>query len=301
MVGLLLAGGTLTLARGHPDGSLAAASAVGALALAGAGLGLVGAGVAAWRRWPQSGFGPLLGAAGLAWMFAELPNPEVGSALVFTFGLVSFAAAAPVLAHAALAYPRGRLSARSASRSPSATPARSAFSACCTRSCSTPAPTAATSARRTCWPYTAIRPPAELVERAGIVLAVAWTLGLIAVLVIAIVRSTPAARRTRAPVVAGAVAYLALVATGYAYSLARGNLSTGDVDRVLWRLQAAALGLIVLAPLAGRVRARWDRQAVARLAVEFGEAPPLGRLRDALARAVGDQSLELAFPVGDDR
>src|SRR3954452_5709945 len=109
LIGMLLGLAVLALARAHPDGSLAGRSTAGALALIGAGWGLVAAGVVAWRRWPQSRFGALLAAAGLAWMLAELPNPEVGSALLFTVGLVTFAVAPPLVAHAALAYPGGRI------------------------------------------------------------------------------------------------------------------------------------------------------------------------------------------------
>ena len=43
------------------------------------------------------------------------------------------------------------------------------------------------------------------------------------------------------------------------------------------------------------MHARRARFAVARLAAELGEAPPPGRLRAALAEAVGDPSLEVAY------
>ena len=109
LLGVLLAVVALTLARAHPDGSLAGTSAVGALALVGVGLGLVTTGFASWRRWPDSRFGALLAVAGLAWMLPELANPEAGSSIVFTLGLVTFAAVPPVVAHAALAYPGGRV------------------------------------------------------------------------------------------------------------------------------------------------------------------------------------------------
>jgi signal transduction histidine kinase len=43
------------------------------------------------------------------------------------------------------------------------------------------------------------------------------------------------------------------------------------------------------------VRARWSRGRVANLVVELGRGVPVGGLRDVLARALGDPSLELAF------
>jgi signal transduction histidine kinase len=53
---------------------------------------------------------------------------------------------------------------------------------------------------------------------------------------------------------------------------------------------ALALGLA-----RGVVGTRRTRTAVARLASELGEAPPPGTLRDALAVAVGDRALEVAY------
>ena len=47
--------------------------------------------------------------------------------------------------------------------------------------------------------------------------------------------------------------------------------------------------------LVGLVRARWSRGRVASLVVELGRGVPVGGLRDVLARALGDPSLELAF------
>ena len=47
--------------------------------------------------------------------------------------------------------------------------------------------------------------------------------------------------------------------------------------------------------LAGIIRARWSRGRVARLVVELGRGVPVGGLRDVLARALGDPTLQLAF------
>ena len=77
-----------------------------------AGLALVGAGAAAWRRRPTSRFGPLLFLAGLAWFVPEWNNPAIGNPALFTAGLVLGAACPPLVAHAALGYPGGRLRSR---------------------------------------------------------------------------------------------------------------------------------------------------------------------------------------------
>lgn len=104
---------SIAVARAGPAYSFAGrSSAAAALELVG-GLALVAAGLAAHRRRPESHFGLLLAAAGLAWFLLEWNNPDAGSAFVFTAGLVLFAAAAPIVAHAALAFPEGRIERRS--------------------------------------------------------------------------------------------------------------------------------------------------------------------------------------------
>ena len=60
--------------------------------------------------------------------------------------------------------------------------------------------------------------------------------------------------------------------------------------------------LVYIAPLLlptglllGIVRTRWDRGRVANLVVELGRGVPVGGLRDVLARALGDPTLQLVF------
>src|SRR5215471_3477387 len=103
---------TLAEARSAPGESFGGTSWVGAVAELTAGWALIAAGVAeTWRR-PASLEGLLLAGAGIGWFFVEWNNPGLGSPAAFTFGLVVSALAAPLVAHAALAYPTGRLDSR---------------------------------------------------------------------------------------------------------------------------------------------------------------------------------------------
>ena len=61
-------------------------------------------------------------------------------------------------------------------------------------------------------------------------------------------------------------------------------------------LMSWPIGLVV-----GLARARLDRSAVADLVVELGGRIPAGGIRDALARALHDPSLQLAFWLPDER
>ena len=64
------------------------------MALLGAGWALVACGLVFWGRHRGNAVGPLLVAAGFAWFLAEWDSPGVGSAPVFTVGLVFYASSA---------------------------------------------------------------------------------------------------------------------------------------------------------------------------------------------------------------
>ncbi len=64
-------------------------------------------------------------------------------------------------------------------------------------------------------------------------------------------------------------------------------------------LSVVALSTVPLSFLGGLMRTRLARSAVAELMTELGEPPAPGSLRQALARALGDPSLELAYWVRD--
>src|SRR6266511_4957142 len=102
----------LHVAREEPELAFAGASAAGAATLLGVGWALIGCGLAFWIRRPNSHFGLLLTTAGFAWFLLEWNNPEIGSSLAFTIGLVLYAACPPLVGHAVLAYPGVRLSSR---------------------------------------------------------------------------------------------------------------------------------------------------------------------------------------------
>jgi hypothetical protein len=126
-IGALAAGiGAVTVARRHPDLSLAGGATWASLVQLVAGWALVGSGLAYWARHPVSRCGPLLSLAGIAWFAVEAPNPEIGSAVLFTAGLVLFAACPPLVGHATLAHGRRGREARSPLSSPLGTSRASA-------------------------------------------------------------------------------------------------------------------------------------------------------------------------------
>ena len=107
--GLALGATSSRIARDDPASSFAGGSWGRAVALLGAGWALLAGALGCSARRPRNAVGPTLVAASYAWFVAEWDNPGVGSALVFTIGLVLFAACPPLVAWAILAYPTGRL------------------------------------------------------------------------------------------------------------------------------------------------------------------------------------------------
>jgi signal transduction histidine kinase len=299
--GLALGALSVAVARAAPEGSLGGASTAATVALAAAGWGLVACGAVASARRPRSRFGALLAAAGCAWFLVELNNPEVGSPVLFTAGLLTSAAAPALVAHAALAYPDGEIGSR---------PARAALALAYTGTLLVlgllpalafePGAQGCTQCPRNLLAVTSAPSLVEEVGRVGVVLGLIWAPLLAALAIAQVARSSSAARRLRAPVLLPAAAYLALVAADYAHGARRGFLSNDAVDRHLWLAQAVALGVLSLGVAWAWVRGRRARTQVARLVIELGEAPEVGGLRDALASALGDPALELAYPLEGD-
>ncbi|HZE06526.1 MAG TPA: histidine kinase [Solirubrobacteraceae bacterium] len=102
--------------------------------------------------------------------------------------------------------------------------------------------------------------------------------------------ASPVMRRALVPVLAAGV--VTLVAVGLALVA---NESGWGVAPPVVLAQIGAFGIVPLAMLAGLFRSRLDRAAVADLVLELGSGVEPGRLRDALARALGDRTLQVAY------
>jgi signal transduction histidine kinase len=295
-VGLL----TLAAARSAPGGSFAGTSPLGAVAELAAGWAMIAAGVAeTWRR-PASRAGLLLAGAGIGWFFVEWNNPGLSSPTGFTFGLIASALAAPMVAHAALAYPAGRLDSR-------------------LDVCVLVFAYAGAGLVLGLLPALFFDPgqqscglcPANLVlvrsapgladglQQAGLLLGLGWVAMLVAAGIRRLVRASPPLRRMLRPVLALAGCYILLVGADFVHSLPRGTLGNDPVDYRLWFGEAACLVLMALGVSWAWVRDRRTRSAVVRLVIDAAQSPLPGGLRDVLARMLGDPSLELAYPVGD--
>jgi signal transduction histidine kinase len=205
---------------------------------------LLGAGLVAWARRPESRFGLLLAGTSVAWF--------VGTA----WSALATLHRGP-LAQAIFAFPSGRL---------------------------------ASTVVRVVVGVIYLTWPLGRSEVATIAFAVL----LVAVPLVGRQLAIGLERRARTPAVWAAAA-LSIVLVGGA--VARLAYPEGDADNPALLAYEAALCAVAVGLTAALLRAQWLRPPIADLVVELGETRT-GSIRDALAHALGDPSLEVAYRAG---
>jgi signal transduction histidine kinase len=289
---------SMLIAQSHPGATFGGESWEAGVVELVAGSSMIAAGLYVWwgRGEGRSGF--LLAMAGIAWFVLEWDNPGIGIGIAFTVGLAAHALAPASVAHAVLAYPFGGLPSRPERLSVGLAYVDTAlilgllptlFFDPSRQGCSL------------CPPNLFVldsRPDLfESLNVLGIWLGIAWTIGIAALCMWRLVRSSAPVRRLTAPVLLGGIAYLLLVLWGFVHSLPRGLLGTDQLGFRLWIGQAAALSAIGLSVAWSWLLRRRTRSSMASLVVELGESPPLGALREVLARSLGDPDLKVAYPL----
>jgi signal transduction histidine kinase len=255
------------------------------------------AGLIAWGRRPQSRVGALLAAAGFALLVRRFQYSESSALFTAAFALGELSNA--FIAHAVLAYPTGRLQSRLEGIF-----VRAGYLLVFAFPLAT---LLVYDPRRSCLFYCAFGgPPHSLLLvhpsngvfdllRDSYRLGVFGVLGVVFVALIAwkFVNASPPRRRTLAPLaVAGAAAGMrALIEAAITFTT-----YSEDTRQILFWSQVTAQIAIPIALLAGLLRARLARGDVAHLLLELERTPP-AQVRDALSRALGDPSLEVAFWV----
>jgi signal transduction histidine kinase len=250
------------------------------------GWSFVGTGLYAWHRRPESRFGLLMVLVGFAWFLG--PAYAGDAPLVFTLGIVAGAVWGPIFGHVLLSFPTGRLPTRARRRLVAASYVLIPLAPVPALLVSD-ADDVITDCRGGC-PRNVL-----LVEReaglsdAALGLGSAVTLGLCLVAVGILVRQWRAAaapeRRSLVPLFTSGGVTLALVAA----------FAVSQVDAVLW-MAFAAFALTPFAFLAGLARADVSgSRGVRTLIGQLADLPERADLRNALARALGDPALELAF------
>ena len=280
------AGGVVAIAAGvvrNDTRTLAAVTLVAALSF-------VGSGLVAWRRRPDVWTGPLMVAAGFALFAGSLANSN--SALPFTIGLVLAPLPSAIIGHLILSFPEGRLH----STLERLVVAGAYFVVFVVQivmlmfmgfehvtGC--PCPTNLLFIRDDMALHSAIMSTQRFL---GIVLAIVAA----SIVVRRWQNASGPMRRALAPILltGGATIVLLLAELVAANSSTRAWAAVSSAERV-------AIALVPIAYLVGLFRARLGRVAVSDLIIELGRMPEPGHLRDALARALRDPSLELAYWV----
>ena len=299
--GLALGLVSLETARSGPSYSFGGGTAFAGAAELVAGYGLLAAGLVAVVRHGQRRLGAILLAGSAAWFLLEWNNPAA-AAPVFTSGQVFYAAAPPLVAHAMLAYPDGRI--RSAARRMVVAVAYTGsllLLGVLSATVFDPRAGGCADCPRNLLLVHGDRGLYETVSRVGIDGGVVWTIVATLVAAVALARSTPARWRLVGPVTVGGCVYLGLVAADFVHSVSRGYLGNDALDRRLWLGEAAAVFGLALGVASSWMVARRRRARVARVVLELAGAPPAGGLREVLAASLGDPSLDVGYPLGDGR
>jgi signal transduction histidine kinase len=262
-------------------------------------LAVITLGVAVWQLRPDSRTGLLLVAFACTGVMTDLRIAFPGSAVAVTLGLGSYYLAFPVFAHLILSYPTGRLTSRLERSFVVISYALAVVYALPLLLFYSPR------APHFSWAW-------ECVDCAEPLTHVAWhnVLGTwhfldqtivvfavvgLAILVRKVARAAPGARRVFLPLaVAGSFAAIQFVVQIAVFGE---PVNTWTHPTWFWIVTAAELAVPV-ALAVGVLWGRTERAKAADLVVELEHTPP-GSVRDALARTLGDPSLELALWLPD--
>jgi signal transduction histidine kinase len=253
-------------------------------------LAYLGVGLAAWQRYPAERIGLLFTMAGYAWFLPSLT--QLHYPLPFTAGYLTGSLYQAVLAHLALAWPYGRLRTRldrvvvavNYSFNLGNNAVQMLFWNPRTNGCGTACPANLLLADSS----------SRLYSATGTVFSVSGV--CITVAVTALIAWHWRSARGYARQAMTSLIWVAVPIAAYIAILGvPGNLGLSGLA-----LYGIGPLILIAAPVAYAIamfRARTARRAVGAALVDLEPGPPPARLRDALARALGDPTLQLAFRI----
>jgi signal transduction histidine kinase len=253
-----------------------------------AGLSFVGAGLVAWRSRPERLTGALMVGTGFALFGGTLV--DANRSVPFTVGLALSPLAPAVLAHLILAFPDGRLHSGlertlvvAAYVNATAIQIAMLMFMGIQEVDGCPCPSNLLFVRDDMSVHSALMNAHRL---SGIAVAA----GVVTVVVRRWQSASPLLRRALEPILVTGGMTAALLA-----ALLIADQASAGITRGLETAERVALATVPLAYLFGLFQTRLARIGLGELVVELGTNPEQGRLRDAIARALRDPSLELGY------
>jgi signal transduction histidine kinase len=299
VAGLAAGGGALAVAAGPGRATTyAGSSAAGAALTLSAGFGLIAAGLVIGLGRRPGRTGDLALAAGLCWFAPVWAAWQDGPPLIPSAAMVAGGFTFPLIVHLVLTHPTGRAASR---------PARFLAAAVYLEALLT---TAVLALFRD--PYFdpgclanctvnifLVRSLPSLAHTVGICdrwFTAAAAAALITVCTVRLVRASWPARQRLLPVHVPAIGFAAAAA---ARAVALQQTTVEDPFNTalftIFAVGAAAVTLLAAGLISGVARARAERRAVARIAASLDEAPGPGSLQAALAVALRDPGLQIAY------
>jgi signal transduction histidine kinase len=258
------------------------------------GWSFVGVGLFAWWRRPDSRFGLLMAAVGFAWFLGALVSAD--NPWLFTLGVLLVNLHAAVFGHMLLAYPDGRIDSPGVRRLVAAAYALAILGSLPTLLFRTPADFDCTCPQS---PLFVARDDLAfgVFDRLTSLLAIVLVAWVVTILVGRFRAALPSRRREMAPVLFSGIALLALLAASL------GSMAVGAPNVLQVSMDSLALLFLAATPYAfllGIVRSRVNRAgAVSELLRRMGDGGRAGTLREQLADALGDASLEVVYRLDD--
>jgi signal transduction histidine kinase len=299
LAGAAAAAGALAVAAGPGRATTyAGSSAAGAALTLSAGLMLIAAGLIVGLSPGPRRTGDLALLAGLAWFAPVWAAWQDGPPLVPSLAIVAGGFTFPLVVHLVLAYPNGRAGSAPARVLVAAAYAEAVLAAAILALFRDPYldPGCLANCNVNVFLVRAIPSLARAVQSADRWFAVAAAGTLIAFCAARLAAGSGPARRRLAPVAVPAIVLAAAVAAR-AVAL-QWPMVENPFNPVLFAIFAAAsAAVIALAAglISGATHARVERRAIARIAVNLSEAPTPGTLQSALAEALHDPELQIAY------
>ena len=304
---LALASGLGTLAFHYGDSpprvtAYAELSGLAETLFVASGLGLVLAGLVTSFTRPAWRIGDLALVAGFLWYAPAWVGWDLGPPLVRSLAMVAVAFFFPVIAHLVLAFPNERVRPRAARVLARAAYVAAALAALGSALFWDPFfdPGCWANCTENVFLVRSVPPLAHAIQVADRWFLAAAAAALVAISVWRIVRSSGPARRILVPVVGPGILFsAAVVAHSVAVQRVPVEVPSDPVFLAIFLVGCFAMILLAAGLVWAVLRTGAQRRSVARIATSLGEAPAPGSLESALARAVGDPDLRIAYRLSD--